>query len=121
MKTIREFLVKHFVLDYQINLFGKTYNAPRASRIIYPLMVITGWFSVTNPDWPTPTSFIWVLYALLATALFFGFVYFRIHPVEWEELDELQKIQYGAFNSERLTNKQYKEWCILCEKFYKEN
>ena len=116
---MREFLVRNFVLDYQIKLFGKTYNAPRASRIIYPLMAITGWFAVTNPNYPTPTFFVWILYALLATALFFGFVYFRIHPVKWEELDDYQKFQYGFFPYVNLTKAQYKEWRAICLKIQK--
>jgi hypothetical protein len=119
MKTMREFLVRNFVLDYTVNLFGKMYNAPRASRIIYPLMVITGWFAVTNPDYPTPTLFIWVLYALLATALFFGFIYFRIYPAKWEELDMLQKFQYGFFPYANLTKSQYKEWLKICKEIQK--
>ena len=110
MKEIRKFLVKHFVLDYTFMLFGRHYDAPRASRIIYPLMVITGYISVTNPDWPTPTVLIWALYFLLALALFFGFVYFRYYPVKWEELDDRQKFQYGMFPYAYLTQKQYEEW-----------
>tara|TARA_R110000868_G_scaffold82264_7_gene232347 strand:- start:2496 stop:2858 length:363 start_codon:yes stop_codon:yes gene_type:complete len=110
MKEIRKFLVKHFVLDYTVNLFGRHYNAPRASRIIYPLMVITGFISGTNPDWPTPTLLIWALYLLVALALFLGFVYFRFYPVKWEELDKFQKFQYGHFPYANLTKTQYQEW-----------
>ena len=114
MKTIREFLVRNFVLDYTVNLFGKMYNAPRASRIIYPLMVITGWFAVTNPNYPTPTFFVWILYGLLVAALFFGFVYFRFYPVKWEELDKFQKFQYGFFPYANLDRGQYREWRLIC-------
>ena len=115
MDSIRKFLVRNFVLDYTANIFGWQYNAPRASRIIYPLMVITGWFSVTNPDWPAPTPLVWFLYSLLATSLFFGFVYFRFSPVKWEELDKFQKYQYGMFHSAKLTKDQYKEWVKIYE------
>jgi hypothetical protein len=117
MKKIRQFLVRNFVLDYTFKLFGTTFNAPRASRIIYPLMVITGWFSVTNPDWPTPTPLVWVLYSLLATALFFGFVYFRFSPVKWDELDEFQKFQYGSVKNDSLTVEQRKEWSKIYKKY----
>lgn len=115
MKKLRKFIVKHFVLDYMINIFGTYFNAPRASRIIYPLMIITGWFAVTNPDWPNPTLIIWILYGLLATALFLGFVYFRIFPVKWEELDDLQKYQYGKVKANELTIEQFKEWHSILE------
>lgn len=113
---MRKLLVKHFVLDYMCNLFGWRFNAPRASRIIMPLMIITGWFSVTNPNWPTPTLFVWILYVLLFLSLFFGFIYFRIYPAKWEELDDLQKYQYGIFNS--LTGSQLTEWKIISERLF---
>lgn len=118
MNTIRKILVKNFVLDYMGNIFGWRYNAPRASRIIFPLMVVTGWFSVTNPDWPTPTPFVWFLYGLLALALFFGFIYFRIWPAQWDELDDLQKFQYGKFKSDSLTPDQFREWTAIAERLY---
>ena len=117
MKKIRQFLVRNFVLDYTFKLFGVQRNAPRASRIIYPLMAITGYFSATNPDYPTPTLFIWVLYALLTAALFFGFIYFRISAVKWEELDEFQKFQYGSVKNDSLTKEQRKEWLLITKKY----
>ena len=80
-------------------------------------MAITGYFSATNPDYPTPTLFVWVLYALLATALFFGFIYFRISTVKWEELDEFQKFQYGSVKSDSLTEEQRKEWLLINKKY----
>jgi hypothetical protein len=107
---MRKFLVRNFVLDYRGNYFGWKYNAPRASRIIYPLMVVTGYFAVTNPDYPNPTVLVWILYALLATSLFFGFVYFRFYPAKWEELDDYQKFQYGIFKAAELSREQYVEW-----------
>ena len=107
---MRKFLVKNFVLDYQIRLFGKCYNAPRASRIIFPLFVITGMANALNDNFPTPTTLIWILYALTALALFFGFVYFHIYPVKFSELDNYQKLLYGFFAFERLTKDEIKEW-----------
>jgi hypothetical protein len=119
MGKFRKFIVKHFALDYMSKkfiFFGAYVNAPRASRIIYPLMVITGLISVTNPDWPNPTFLIWILYLLLAAALFFGFVYFRFYPVKWEELDDFQKFQYGKHNANSLTIQQFKEWNVIFDK-----
>jgi hypothetical protein len=114
---MRKFLVKHFVLDYTSNIFGWQSNAPRASRIIYPLMVLSGWFSTTNPDWPNPTPLVWVLYSLLAASLFFGFVYFRFYPAKWEELDKFQKCQYGIFKQDELSLEQFSEWRKIMEEF----
>lgn len=118
MKAIRQFIVKHFALDYMSRtfiFFGAYRSAPRASRIIYPLMVITGFISVTNPDWPNPTFIIWMLYGLLAISLFLGFVYFKFFPVKWEELDNFQKYQYGLLKADELTYKQFAEWHDLLD------
>ena len=115
MKKIRQFLVRNFVLDYTFKLFGVQRNAPRASRIIYPLVVLSGWISVTNPDWPTPTPLIWALYSLLSISLYFGFVHFRYFPPQWEELDNFQKFQYGVFKSTDLTKEQLEEWMEISE------
>ena len=107
---MRKFLVKNFVLDYKIKFFGKCYNAPRASRIIFPLFVITGTANALNDNFPTPTTLIWVLYALTVLALFFGFVYFHTYPVKFLELDNYQKLLYGFVAFERLTKDEIKEW-----------
>lgn len=112
---MRNWLVKNFVLDYQLTLFSTTYNAPRASRIIFPLFIITGILTCFNPNWPVPTIPIWVCYFLTLLSLFFGFIYFHIIPVEWEELDLWQKYQYGALKPHDLTKKQYMEWLDICE------
>ena len=61
--------------------------------------------------------FVWVMYLLTASALFFGFVYFRFFPVKWEELDEFQKFQYGSVKNDSLTVEQRKEWIIIFEKY----
>jgi len=119
MKQFRHWLVKNFVLDYQLTLFNTTYNAPRASRIIFPLFVITGTLNCFNDDWPTPTPLIWCLYFLVALSLYFGFMYFKYFPVTWLELDDWQKYQYGALKPDKLTKEQYLEWLDICEEIIK--
>jgi len=89
---MRKFLVKHFVLNY--NIFG--YNAPRASRIIFPLMILNGIFW----DYKKPTIFNVSLLVLLVIALFFGFIYFRFYPAQYNELDNEQKEQYNIFHND---------------------
>ena len=98
MKQFRHWLVKNFVLDYQLTLFNTTYNAPRASRIIFPLFVITGTLNCFNDDWPTPTPLIWCMYFLV---------------------DDWQKYQYGALKPDKLTKEQYLEWLDICEEIIK--
>ena len=114
---MRKFLVRNFVLDYRMNLFGKHYSSPRASRIIFPLFVITGIANIFNDDFPTPNVLVWFLYLLVFMALFFGFVYFRFYPAKWNELDDLQKLQYGYFPFANLTTEQQREWAILILKY----
>ena len=113
---MKKFLIKHFVLDYTIKILGWRSNAPRASRIIYPLVVLSGWISVTNPDCPTPTPLIWTLYSLLSISLYFGFIHFRYFPPQWEELDDFQKFQYGVFKSTDLIKEELDEWMEISEK-----
>jgi hypothetical protein len=96
---MRKFLVKHFVLDYSFIMFNRRWSAPRASRIIFPLMTITGYLVSINPNYPKPDLLLLVMYFLSLVSLFFGFVYFRIKPAKFEELDEKQKLQYKAFIS----------------------
>jgi hypothetical protein len=118
-KSIRQFLVKNFVLDYRTKLFGKYYNSPRASRIIYPLMVIAGYLTATNPNYPYPSFLGWVFNGLLALSLFFGFIYFRFYPAKWEELDDFQKLQYGFFKFDELTPEQFKEYQEISDRYNK--
>jgi hypothetical protein len=122
MRPLRQFLIKHFVLDYFGNWFGWKFNAPKASRIIYPLVVISGYFTVTNTDYPNPSFFLWILYVLLALSLWFGFPlfgagYFSIWPAQWDELDDLQKYQYGKFKT--LTEAQLEEWIKISKEIEK--
>jgi hypothetical protein len=110
---MRKLLVKHFVLDYKVNLFGREYTAPRASRIIYPVMFFTGLQVAMLENYPTPTTLLWISYFISAVCVFFGFAYFRIKPAKWEELDDNQKRQYGYFQGANMNNQQHAEWVKL--------
>lgn len=111
---MRKFLVKHFVLDYWFTIFGKRFNAVRASRIIFPLMVLTGYVHTFHES---PLS--WALVGLTFVSLYFGFVHFRFWPAKWDELDEIQKFQYGVHKQKDLTPAQFKEWTTIYEKLVK--
>lgn len=114
---MRKLLIKHFVLDYMFTIFGTTFNAPRASRIIFPVFVVTGFFCATNDDYPTPYLGLWILYAITAIVLYFGFVHFRFFKVKYKELDEFQKFQYGLHKPESLTPMEYAEWFLINKKY----
>jgi hypothetical protein len=116
---MRNFLVKNFVLDYKFTIFGTTFNAPRASRIIFPIFMLTGWLCASNPNYPTPDITLWVMYIMTAVSLYFGFIHFRIYKVTFSELDEFQKYQYGIFKPNELTQLEYKEWIAIFIKLTK--
>lgn len=114
---MRKFLVKNFALDYRVKLFGRQYGAPRASRIIFPVFVATGIANCYNDNYPTPTALIWFLYALTVLVLFFGFVYFRFRPIKFNELDDLQKLQYGYYPLSKMTAEERKEWLKIKKRY----
>lgn len=118
----RKFAIKNFVLGYSVKMFGKYWNYPRASRITFPVFVLTGFLSVTNPDWPNPTFLIWMLYVCTTLCLWlgfpklwlwFGYGYFNMYPIKFKELDKLQKYQYGNFYKENMTTEEYNEWKMI--------
>ncbi len=105
---MRKLIIKNFALDYWVVIFGKTYNYTRSARIIYPLFILSYLFQ--------DTIFQWSVYAITLTALFFGFIYFRIKTLTGEDfdyMDETQKVQFGLKKPEELTPEQFKEYLIL--------
>lgn len=117
---MRRLIVKLFALYYSFKIFKTTVSMPRASTIIYPLFLITGIvLAFFTPDYPRPTLLLWFLYFLDAVAVFFGFVYFRIKPIKWEELDDKQKYLAGSLI--KLTYNQFIEWREICEKINSQN
>lgn len=112
---MRKFIVRNFALGYYVKMFGKVWGAPRASRIIFPLMVITGVLNLYNESYPTPNLYVTVSLVLTALALFFGFFYFRWFPVRYSELDFSQKIQFGQLKPDELSAEEFVEWVYLSE------
>jgi hypothetical protein len=118
---MRKIIVKLFALDYICRAFGKTVNFVRAANIIFPLMCITGTITVLG-GYAFESILGIVCLSLLLVSIFFGFVYFRLKPIKWEELDKSQKWQYGRgvlTQGDRLgisiTPEQRKEWDTLDE------
>lgn len=89
---MRKFIVKHFALSYSIKIGKWNISAVRASRIIFPLFVATG-FALTYTGWNIVTILLGVLTII---SLFLGFVYFEIFPVKYRELDPSQKKQVAV-------------------------
>lgn len=116
---MRKLLVKLFVLDYTFRIGETRFSGPRAGAVILPIFILSGVLGSINPDYPNPYPLLWFLYFLTALSLFCGFVYFKIKPAEWDELDDQQKIQGGYFLP--LRSEQHKEWLYLKNKFKFDN
>lgn len=95
---MRKFIIRQFALNYTFKLFNRYWTALRASRIIFPLFVISG-LLITYVGWNAITIFFSILTLI---SLFFGFIYFDFFPIKEEEydiLDEDQKKQYDYYKN----------------------
>lgn len=120
---MRKLIVKYFALDYKCEFFGKTVTFVRAANVIAPVFFLNGILAIANESGPRTTLELIAL-GLLAIVLFLGFIYFRIKPVKFNELDESQKYQYGqAVKSGQLTKdiklspSELAEWNEIDEKY----
>lgn len=108
----RKFLVRWWFLDYSLKIF-KHGRSVRASLTIFPLMVINGLFVAY--DELNPWAF-----AVLSVALWFGFIYGRLHPItirDWPRMTDYQKWQWGYYVMEETFFDELRfEWYRLDEK-----
>ena len=88
---MRKFIVQRFALDYYTKFAGLTGKFPRASTIIMPLFAFTG-MNHTLLEYANKDAVTIALALPTLVALFFGFIYFRIKPVTYSELDWEQKL-----------------------------
>ena len=85
---MRKLIVKHFALDCWVKIGKRTFNFTRASRVIFPLFILSGLATIHE------VCQVFV-YSLTVLSLFFGFAYFPIFGgVKYEELNDVQKFQY---------------------------
>lgn len=122
---MRKLIVKYFALNYTCEVLGKRVTFVRAANIIVPTFFLNGILTIANES-GDKTIFEIIALILLAIVLFIGFVYFRIKPVKFNELDENQKHQYGiaALNGlltkeVKLTKSELGEWIEIDEKLSK--
>lgn len=87
---MRTFLVRFFALDYITKLCGYKINFTRSATVIYPLFVICALLILSSGITALSLFFI----GLFILSLITGFVYFRVAPVKWYELDKVQLFQY---------------------------
>jgi hypothetical protein len=117
---MRKFIIKHFALNYIFKAFGRIVDFPRAANIIWTLFLLNGVVSILTKTYPIETWYGIVLLILLLISIFFGFVYFRIYPAKWHELDIHQKWQRGFYKVTPLTDKQKSEWLVINQMIYKD-
>lgn len=90
---IRKLILNLFALNYRAKIFGTLIPQLRASVIIFPLFLLMMISFFINS---MILKFISI--PLLIVAIFYGFVYFRIFPIQEEDLKYLDKSQLNQYN-----------------------
>lgn len=90
---MRKLILNLFALSYRAKIFGTLIPQLRASVIIFPLFLLMMISFFINS---MILKFISI--PLLIVAIFYGFVYFRIFPIQEEDLKYLDKSQLNQYN-----------------------
>ena len=90
---MRKLILNLFALSYRAKIFGTLIPQLRASVIIFPLFLLMMISFFINS---LILKFISI--PLLIVAIFYGFVYFRIFPIQEEDLKYLDKSQLNQYN-----------------------
>lgn len=90
---MRKLILNLFALSYRAKIFGTLIPQLRASVIIFPLFLLMMISFFVNS---MILKFISI--PLLIVAIFYGFVYFRIFPIQEEDLKYLDKSQLNQYN-----------------------
>lgn len=88
---MRKQIIKFFSLDYKVFIFGRLVSFTRSANIIFPLFLLSGFLTFSENT--MAYSLRLFAYCLLAFALFFGFVYFRINPLKQADYDYFDEVQ----------------------------
>lgn len=90
---MRKLILNLFALSYRAKIFGTLIPQLRVSVIIFPLFLLMMISFFINS---MILKFISI--PLLIVAIFYGFVYFRIFPIQEEDLKYLDKSQLNQYN-----------------------
>ena len=104
---MRTLIVKFFALDYIVKIGNKKINFVRASNILFPLFCWNG-YEVASGGYIYESTSGLISFFILLIAIYFGFFYFKKHPVKFYELDKSQKWQFGQHTT--LGGLQGVEW-----------
>lgn len=109
---MRKLILNLFALSYRAKIFGTLIPQLRASVIIFPLFLLMMISFFINS---MILKFISI--PLLIVAIFYGFVYFKIFPIQEEDLkylDKSQLNQYNMYNNlEEYNNEDDSIWYLL--------
>ena len=110
---MRKLLVKLFVGDTMVILFGKAFNYARPANVVVPSILLMAYL-LMDADYPTISGNDFIGIGLVLLVMFFSLIYFRINPPKWEEMDDDQKWQYGKHKKVViLSYNQNRQWNAL--------
>lgn len=111
---MRNFIVKHFALDYMFKLRSIQMNFTRSATLIYPTLVTVALLSLTGAH----DILLYIASAFLTVFLLLGFIYFDTKPIKFKELkDKEQQFQAGtAYLNNKVAKRKpkYFDYLIPC-------
>lgn len=112
-KKLRKTLVRFFAMSNFALIYGKQINGSlrvaSINSLIGMLGILIGVYGSSNKNaFLTGVG----LSACVPIAFFYFFTkyYFKKYPVQWSELDTIQKFSYGEDKEKSLTSSQQQEW-----------
>jgi len=125
---MRKWLIKYFVGDRwtKIPFTNIWVNAYKGGRPLILSLISIGIITIIGAPETLGLvlSLLWLCFALYFTFPLGGYGYFQKFPVQWFEMDDLQKWKYGLYvlSGEstiklELTPEQFEEWVELNNKF----
>lgn len=107
---MRKILIKYFALSYSFKTNNKTWSLLRAAvpiSILMSVSIILGMLRYS--DILTSSLLMISVNILLLISLFIGFIYFKLNstkPIEYEELDGVQKLTFSKLPNYKLQKYQ---------------
>ena len=108
IKLFRKFAVKHFAWYWHYRWINR--SGLRAGAWIFPLTVANGLWIAFSPEVDWWACINWWLFGAWLITLYLGFVYFKIFPAQFRELDDNQKLQMGTVAPDKLTVQEFSEF-----------
>ena len=112
---MRKFIINNFAGIYVGHIFGKRFTALKATRIIYPYILVWGICKTFQQLQWGITFFVWwdilftipLLFMIWFSFSWFGLSYFELYPLKYEEMDETNSTEQQRESA--LEEKEFKE------------